>query len=122
MPWVTYTDPELAHVGMLEDEAREKFGKISVVRWPLAENDRAEAQNELEGVIKIVSTIKGRILGVQIVARNAGDLILPWVMAVGRREKLGTMAEFDCALSDLFGNRQTCGRQLFRPGAIQPPG
>jgi pyruvate/2-oxoglutarate dehydrogenase complex dihydrolipoamide dehydrogenase (E3) component len=92
VPWVTYTDPELAHVGMLEDEAREKFGKISVVRWPLAENDRAEAQNELEGVIKIVSTIKGRILGVQIVARNAGDLILPWVMAVGRREKLGTMA------------------------------
>ncbi len=93
VPWVTYTDPELAHVGMLEDEAREKFGKISVVRWPLAENDRAEAQNELEGVIKIVSTIKGRILGVQIVARNAGDLILPWVMAVGRREKLGTMAD-----------------------------
>ena len=92
VPWVTYTDPELAHVGMLEDEARAKFGKISVVRWPLAENDRAEAQNDLEGIIKIVSTIKGRILGVQIVARNAGDLILPWVMAVSRREKLGTMA------------------------------
>jgi pyruvate/2-oxoglutarate dehydrogenase complex dihydrolipoamide dehydrogenase (E3) component len=92
IPWVTYTDPELAHVGMLEHEAREKFGKVSVVRWPLAENDRAAAQNDPEGIIKIVSTIKGRILGVQIVARNAGDLILPWVMAVGRREKLGTMA------------------------------
>jgi pyruvate/2-oxoglutarate dehydrogenase complex dihydrolipoamide dehydrogenase (E3) component len=92
IPWVTYTDPELAHVGMLEHEARAKFGRVSVVRWPLAENDRAAAQNDPEGIIKIVSTVKGRILGVQIVARNAGDLLLPWVMAVGRREKIGTMA------------------------------
>ncbi|MDA0368481.1 MAG: FAD-dependent oxidoreductase [Proteobacteria bacterium] len=92
VPWVTYTDPELAHVGMLESEAREKFGKVSVVRWPVAENDRARAQDDLDGLIKIVSTTKGRVLGVQIVARNAGDLLLPWVMAVGRREKLSTMA------------------------------
>jgi pyruvate/2-oxoglutarate dehydrogenase complex dihydrolipoamide dehydrogenase (E3) component len=92
IPWVTYTDPELAHVGMLEQEARAKFGRVSVVRWPLAENDRAAAHGDAEGIIKIVSTVKGRILGVQIVAKNAGELLLPWVMAVGRREKLGTMA------------------------------
>jgi len=92
IPWVTYTDPELAHVGMLEQEARAKFGRVSVVRWPLAENDRAAAHGDAEGIIKIVSTVKGRILGVQIVAKNAGELLLPWVMAVGRREKLSTMA------------------------------
>jgi pyruvate/2-oxoglutarate dehydrogenase complex dihydrolipoamide dehydrogenase (E3) component len=92
IPWVTYTDPELAHVGMTECEAREAYGRVSVVRWPLAENDRARAQGDSEGLIKIVSTQKGRILGAQIVGRNAGDLILPWVMAVGQKQKLSAMA------------------------------
>ena len=62
------------------------------MRWPLAENDRARAQGYLDGLIKVVSTPKGRILGAQIVGRNAGDLILPWVMAVGQKQKLGAMA------------------------------
>jgi pyruvate/2-oxoglutarate dehydrogenase complex dihydrolipoamide dehydrogenase (E3) component len=92
IPWVTYTDPELAHVGMTERDARAAYGRVSIVRWPLAENDRARAQGDLDGLIKVVSTPKGRILGAQIVGRNAGDLILPWVMAVGQKQKLGAMA------------------------------
>lgn len=94
IPWVTYTDPELAHVGLSEAEARERYGAVTVARWPAAENDRAHAQHDTDGLVKIVSTKRGKIVGAQIVARNAGDLIHPWVMAVARKDKLGTMASY----------------------------
>ncbi len=92
IPHVTYTHPEIAGVGLTEAAARDKFGKVSVVRWPLAENDRAQAQREVDGAIKVVCTRRGRVLGAQIVAPNAGDLIYPWVAAVARQEKLAAVA------------------------------
>jgi pyruvate/2-oxoglutarate dehydrogenase complex dihydrolipoamide dehydrogenase (E3) component len=49
-PWATYTDPELAHVGLTEEEAaRRHGGRISVLRWPYAENDRAQAERKTRG-------------------------------------------------------------------------
>lgn len=92
IPHVTYTDPELAHVGMTEAGARERQMKINVLRWPLAENDRAQAGHETEGVIKLVSDRHGRILGVTIVAPGAGELILPWVLAKSQGLKVNAMA------------------------------
>lgn len=94
IPRVTYTDPELAHVGLSEDDARERYGAVSVARWPVAENDRAQAQRDTDGLVKIVSTKRGRIVGVQIVAKHAGELIHPWVLAVARKDKLGAMASY----------------------------
>jgi pyruvate/2-oxoglutarate dehydrogenase complex dihydrolipoamide dehydrogenase (E3) component len=92
MPWVTYTAPELAHVGLSEAAAREKGEDVTILRWPFAENDRAQAERETDGLIKVVTTKKGRILGASILGPHAGELILPWVLAVGQKMKIGTMA------------------------------
>jgi pyruvate/2-oxoglutarate dehydrogenase complex dihydrolipoamide dehydrogenase (E3) component len=82
IPRVTYCHPELASVGASEEEARKSAGEIRVLRWPYAENDRAQAERETEGFVKLVTTRKGRILGVTIVGAQAGDMIVPWCMAV----------------------------------------
>ncbi|MEM9443622.1 MAG: FAD-dependent oxidoreductase, partial [Pseudomonadota bacterium] len=92
LPWVTYTDPELSHVGLTEDEA-EKQGVLStVVRWPFAENDRAQAELQTEGKIKVVVGKRGKVLGATIVGAHAGELIYPWVMAISQGIKIKAMA------------------------------
>jgi len=92
VPWVTYTDPELAHVGETEAEARERHPKINVLRWHMAENDRAQAERETEGVIKVITDTHARVLGATIVGPHAGELILPWVLAKSNALKLSAMA------------------------------
>jgi pyruvate/2-oxoglutarate dehydrogenase complex dihydrolipoamide dehydrogenase (E3) component len=82
LPWVTFTDPELAHVGLTEKQARAKYKDVQVLRWPLAENDRAQTEHATRGLVKVLATKRGRILGVDILGRDAGELIAPWVLAV----------------------------------------
>ena len=94
IPRVTYTDPELAHVGETEAEARERHSKISALRWHLAENDRAQADRCTDGVIKVVIDNHARILGATIVGPHAGELILPWIMAMQQGLKLSAMAGY----------------------------
>jgi pyruvate/2-oxoglutarate dehydrogenase complex dihydrolipoamide dehydrogenase (E3) component len=91
LPWVTYTDPELAHVGLSEAAAAE-HGPVSVLRWPLAENDRAQAEHLSRGVIKVVTSRSGRILGADILAPGAGEMIHFWTLAVQQRLKIGAVA------------------------------
>src|SRR5690606_35625106 len=67
IPWVTFTDPELAQVGLTEDQARQQHGPIQVFRWPYHENDRAQTERATEGFVKVVTDRKGRILGAGIV-------------------------------------------------------
>jgi len=88
IPWATFTDPELAHVGLGEAEARQKHGKIHVLRWPYAENDRAIAERRTDGLIKIVTDKKSRILGVSIAGAGAGEMINIWALALSKKMKL----------------------------------
>ncbi|HYM33708.1 MAG TPA: FAD-dependent oxidoreductase [Candidatus Cybelea sp.] len=92
IPWVTFTDPELAHAGLSEAAARQRYGAIRILRWPYAENDRAQAERETHGMIKIVTSKRGRILGADIVGAHAGELIQPWVLAVAKKLGVGAMA------------------------------
>ncbi|MEX0922361.1 MAG: FAD-dependent oxidoreductase [Rhodovibrionaceae bacterium] len=92
-PWVTYCDPELAQVGMTEALARENGGEVEVLTWPFAENDRAQAERRTEGMIKVVATPGGMVLGVGIVGPGAGELILPWALALSQGIKLGALAQ-----------------------------
>jgi pyruvate/2-oxoglutarate dehydrogenase complex dihydrolipoamide dehydrogenase (E3) component len=85
IPWATFTDPELAHVGMNEDEARKTHGSIRVLRWPFSENDRAQAEKATEGMIKLVTDKKGRLLGVTIAGANAGEMINMWALALSKK-------------------------------------
>ncbi|MDE0943933.1 MAG: FAD-dependent oxidoreductase [Alphaproteobacteria bacterium] len=92
IPWVTYTDPELAQVGLQETDARAEAGDIHILRFPFAENDRAQAERDTDGLIKIITAKNGRVLGVTIVGPHGGDLIQPWVLAVEQGLKIGAMA------------------------------
>ncbi len=84
IPRVTFTDPELAHVGLDERQARERYQSIRVLRWPYHENDRAQAERETAGHIKVVTTKRGKVLGATIVGAAAGELITAWTLAVVR--------------------------------------
>jgi pyruvate/2-oxoglutarate dehydrogenase complex dihydrolipoamide dehydrogenase (E3) component len=92
IPWVTYTDPELAQVGITEAEANRRRRRIRVLRWPYHENDRAQAERETRGHIKVITTKDGRILGATIVGAHAGELIVPWTLAVAQRLNIRAFA------------------------------
>ena len=94
VPWVTYTDPELAHVGLTEEQARKKHGKITIQRWPYHENDRAQAERATNGLIKVVSTPRGKILGASIVGKNAGEIIQMWALAISSGLKIKAMTGY----------------------------
>jgi pyruvate/2-oxoglutarate dehydrogenase complex dihydrolipoamide dehydrogenase (E3) component len=85
VPRVTYTDPELAHVGLTEEEARKAHGAVRVLKSPYAENDRAQVERRTEGFIKLVVGRRGRILGVSIVGAGAGDMIGFWALALSKK-------------------------------------
>lgn len=93
IPRVTYTDPELAQVGLDAATAEAQGIAHEVVSWPFRENDRARTARTTEGLIKVVASRRGRVLGAGIAGAGAGELILPWVLATGQRLKLSTMAE-----------------------------
>lgn len=94
VPWVTYTSPELSQVGLNERDARKKYGDtIKVLCWPYAENDRAQAEGAPRGMIKVITTYKGKILGCGIVGRQASELIPLWVVALTKAMKIGDIAQ-----------------------------
>ncbi len=88
IPWVIFTDPELAQIGLTEARARQQGIKIRVTRWPYHDNDRAQAEGVPRGHIKVITTEKGKIVGVTIVGSQAGELIAMWVLAVARNLNL----------------------------------
>jgi pyruvate/2-oxoglutarate dehydrogenase complex dihydrolipoamide dehydrogenase (E3) component len=92
VPWVTYTDPELAQVGLTEAAARAAGHDLRILRWAFAENDRAQAENQTDGSIKALVSAKGAILGAGIVGSGAGDLIQTWVLAMEKGIKIGALA------------------------------
>jgi len=92
IPRVTYTDPELAHVGLLEEAARAEARTIRVLRWPYTENDRARTALATEGHVKIVTDRKGDILGATIVGARAGENITAWALAISHKLNIRAFA------------------------------
>ncbi|MEG3637944.1 dihydrolipoyl dehydrogenase family protein [Magnetococcus sp. PR-3] len=91
VPWVTYTDPELAWVGLSEAKAKARGVWTQTLNKPMQENDRARAEGERAGMIKVVLGKKGLILGAGIVGRGAGELLAPWIFAIQKGWKIGAM-------------------------------
>jgi pyruvate/2-oxoglutarate dehydrogenase complex dihydrolipoamide dehydrogenase (E3) component len=92
IPWVTYTDPELAQVGMTEAQARKAHGSgLEVVRFDFEHNDRAIAERKTTGFIKVM-VVKGRPVGTSIVGYQAGELINLWALALANRMKMSQIA------------------------------
>ena len=94
IPWVTFTAPELANVGLSEDQAKAKHGGINVYRWPYHENDRAQAEHATEGFVKVITDKKDRIVGAAIVGEQAGELIQMWSLAISHGMKITAMTQW----------------------------
>lgn len=92
VPWVTYTDPELAHVGASEDRLKADKIPHKVLRMSFTENDRAQAEKRTEGYIKVLVSPKGHILGATILGLHGGELIYPWVIAIQNKLKISAIA------------------------------
>jgi pyruvate/2-oxoglutarate dehydrogenase complex dihydrolipoamide dehydrogenase (E3) component len=91
VPRVTFTDPELAQVGLTEAQAKARGRTIRVLRWPYHENDRAQAEGATIGHIKVVTDRRGRILGATIVGAGAGELIATWALLTTKRSNIRTL-------------------------------
>jgi pyruvate/2-oxoglutarate dehydrogenase complex dihydrolipoamide dehydrogenase (E3) component len=91
--WTTFTDPEVAQVGLTEAAARERFGdRLSIARWNLTRIDRAVCDDEVDGFIKIVATPGNVIVGATIVAARAGEMSAEMSVAIARQLKIGDIA------------------------------
>jgi pyruvate/2-oxoglutarate dehydrogenase complex dihydrolipoamide dehydrogenase (E3) component len=91
LPRVTYTHPELAQVGLTETEAHAAGLTVSVLRWPLADNDRAVAEGDITGLVKLV-VARGRVVGAGILAPSAGEMIGTWTLAIAERTRVSRLA------------------------------
>ena len=92
LPWCTYTDPELASIGMNEKAARDAGIDYEVWTEQFADNDRSLAEEERIGTLKMVLDAKENIIGVQILGPHAGELINEWVAVLNGKVKLSTLA------------------------------
>ena len=84
VPWAIYTEPELAQTGLTEAQARARKLKFRILRWSYHDNDRAQAERETHGHIKVITTRKGKVLGATIVGAQAGELIAMWTLAIAQ--------------------------------------
>lgn len=92
IPWVTYTDPELAQAGLTEAQAHEEHGTaLEVIRFPYSHNDRAIAERKTTGLIKVM-VVKGRPIGASIAGYQAGELINLWALVLANKMKMSQVA------------------------------
>jgi pyruvate/2-oxoglutarate dehydrogenase complex dihydrolipoamide dehydrogenase (E3) component len=121
LPWVTYTDPELAHVGLTQAEANAIHGdKLTVLRSEFADNDRARAESETTGFIKVMVAPNGKIAGVTIVGAKAGELILPWVLAITQGLKIGAMTSIIAPYPTLSEISKRVAGSYYTPRLFSP--
>lgn len=122
IPRVTYTDPELAQIGLTEAEAIEKFGKdaIRTVRFDYSGNDRAIASGKTDGFIKAI-VHKKRPIGVTIVVENAGDLIGTWALAIANKMKMSAIAAMVAPYPTLGEINKRVAGAYFSPQLFENP-
>ena len=120
IPWVIYTSPEAAHVGMTEAEARDAMSGVQVLRFPMSRVDRAVVDGGTEGFCKVVCDARGRLVGADLVSTAAGEILHEFALAVRKRlhvrEIIDTIHVYP-TLAQI--NRRTAGRyyaeKLFTP-------
>ena len=121
IPWVTYTDPELAQVGLTEAEAREKHGSaMTVARFDYDENDRAIATGKTAGFIKVM-VVKGKPVGATIVGDQAGELIGVWALAIANGLKMGAVAAMVAPYPTLGELNKRAAGAYFSPKLFENP-
>jgi pyruvate/2-oxoglutarate dehydrogenase complex dihydrolipoamide dehydrogenase (E3) component len=120
IPWVTYTDPELAHVGLMESEARKRGLKFRVLRASYHDNDRAQIARQTRGHVKALTTPRGRILGATIVGAQAGELITTWTLAVQQGLNIRAMTNLIVPYPTLNEVSKRAAVSFFLPSLTSP--
>ena len=121
IPWATYTDPELAQVGLTEAQAVEKHGDAAqVVRFDFAGNDRAIAEGKTKGLIKVM-IVKGRPVGVSIAGPQAGELIQVWALAIANKLKMSAVAAMVAPYPTLGEVNKRAAGAYFTPKLFDSP-
>ena len=93
LPWVTYTDPELAHIGLTLEQAKQRYGdKVTVTTVKAEDVDRNRTERATTGLLKIITDYKGRILGVNALSAHAGELLPVWGLMIHKRMKLSELS------------------------------
>jgi len=116
VPWATFTEPELAHAGLTEAQARARRIKIRIARWPYHDNDRAQTERETHGHIKVITTRKGRIVGATIVGAQAGELIGIWALAIAQRLNIRALIDIVLPYPTLGELGKRVAIDFFAPG------
>jgi len=120
LPRVTFTDPELAQVGLTEEEARGRHKNIHVYRWPYAENDRAQAERATDGFLKVITTKRGKVLGASMVGEHAGELIQMWGLAMHKGMKVGALASLVSPYPTLSEINKRAAVNFYLPSLTSP--
>jgi pyruvate/2-oxoglutarate dehydrogenase complex dihydrolipoamide dehydrogenase (E3) component len=93
VPWATFTDPEVGHVGLTEEQARAKFGEnVMVRRWKMSRADRAICEDDRDGFVKVIAKKNGTLLGATVVNGRAGETITEFVVAIKQNMKVSDLA------------------------------
>ncbi len=120
IPWVTYTEPELAQTGLTEAQARERKLKLRILRWPYHDNDRAQAERETHGHIKVITTSKGKIVGATIVGAQAGELIAMWTLAIAQGLNIRSLTGIVLPYPTLSEISKRAAIDFFTPSLTSP--
>ncbi|NKX45361.1 dihydrolipoyl dehydrogenase family protein [Roseicyclus persicicus] len=121
IPWATYTDPELAQVGLTEAEARKRHGdRLTVARADFAHNDRAIATGQARGFAKVM-VVKGRPVGATIVGPQAGELIQTWALAISSGLKMSAIAGMIAPYPTLGEINKRAAGAYFSPRLFESP-
>lgn len=88
IPWVTYTAPELAHVGLSEKQALHHPDRYTILKLDYLNNDRAQTEGKPQGLLSVIVNKKGIIVGASLCGEQAGELIFPWILAVREKRSL----------------------------------
>ena len=93
VPWTTFTDPEVAHVGLTQEQAREEFGDLVMTyRWPMERVDQLRSGGDTPSLIELVHSKDGILLGATIVASHAEEMIREWVLALKYNLRVSDLA------------------------------
>lgn len=121
IPWATYTDPELAQVGLTEAQAHKAHGSaLEVIRFPYAQNDRAIAERKTDGLIKVM-VVKGRPVGASIAGAQAGELIQTWALALANNLKMKHIAAMVAPYPTLGEINKRAAGAYFSPRLFDNP-
>jgi len=125
-PWVTFTDPEVAHVGLTEAEARERHDGVRVATYPMARVDRARIERQPVGFVKLVTAKRrvlgrmggGELVGAQVVGPRAGELIQECALAMQTRSFAGRLTQTMHPYPSMSMAVQQAAAQLFPLGRL----